>query len=221
MYLSADSISKVLSAVTSIQIERGFTTVSRLAERLLLGTFQSRDIVSSLLKMGLLVRRGSKIYISDSGRRMIRVVMTGGVFDLIHVGHMATLEEARRLGDMLVVVVARDTSVQRAKGRKPVNGELSRLRVVRGLRSVDAAVLGNRGDMYRVALKLRPDVIALGYDQEHSEMRIARELRSRELRTQVKRLKVQVPGVKTSNIMSLIGSQSILRRGRPRDQAKP
>jgi len=151
---------------------------------------------------------GSKIYLTDLGRGRLRVVMTGGVFDLIHVGHMATLEGARRLGDILVVVVARDVSVKRTKGRSPFNDETSRLRIVRGLKPVDAAILGDKHDMYRVTQLIRPDVIALGYDQKHDEAKIAEEMRRRGMPIRIIRLRAQVPGAKTSNILTQIGSES-------------
>jgi len=208
MSLKAGMIKRSLSAIMSIQVERGFATIVRLAEYLSLSTAESRDIISNLVRTGLATRSESKIFITDRGRHRIKVVMTGGVFDLIHMGHIATLEEARRLGDMLAVVVARDISVQRTKGRNPLNDEASRLRVVRSLKPVDAAILGDKRDMYRTAQLIEPNVIAIGYDQKHDEGRIVVELRRRGVRTQVKRLRVQVPGVKTSNILSQIGSES-------------
>jgi len=204
----ADLTKRALSALMSIQVEKGFSTVSMLSGRLSLSMAESRDTVSSLIKKGFVTRSGSKIHLTALGRRRLKVVMAGGVFDIIHMGHVATLEGARRLGDILVVVVARDLSAQRIKGRSPLNDEISRLRIVRSLKPVDAAILGDKYDMYRVAQRIGPDVIALGYDQKHDEAKIAEELRSRGMLIRVKRLVVQVPGAKTSNILTQIGSGS-------------
>ena len=204
----ADLIKRPLSALMSIQVEKGYSTVRRLSGRLSLSMAESRDAITKLVKKGYVRKVGSKIYLTDLGRGRLKVVMTGGVFDLIHMGHMATLEGARRLGDMLVVVVARDVSAQRTKGRSPINDEASRLRIVRSLKPVDAAILGDRHDMYRVTQLIRPDVIALGYDQKHDEAEMAEELRRRGMPTRIKRLRARVPGAKTSNILTQIGSES-------------
>jgi cytidyltransferase-like protein len=197
-----------LSVIMAIQVEGVFATIGQLAHRLSLSASESRDIVSELVRGGLVTRRGSRIHLTDGGRHSIKVVMTGGVFDLIHTGHIATLEGAKRLGDMLVVVVARDISVQRTKGRSPLNDEAARLRVVQSLKPVDAARLGDKRDMYVVVQSIGPDIIAIGYDQKHEVRRIVRELKRRGLRAQVMRLRVRVPGAKTSNILSQIGSES-------------
>jgi len=204
----ADLYKRPLSALMSIQVEEGFSTVKRLSGRLSLSMAESRDKISNLIKRGYVKKVGSKIYLTDPGRRRLKVVMTGGVFDLIHLGHMATLEGARRLGDILVVVVARDVSVQRTKGRSPLNDETSRLWIVRSLKPVDAAILGDKHDMYRVTQLIKPDVIALGYDQKHDEAKIAEEMRRRGMPIRVKRLRIQVPGAKTSNILMQIESGS-------------
>ena len=118
---------------------------------------------------------------------MVRV-MAQGVFDLLHLGHVHYLCRARELGDELVVVVASDATVRRRKHEPIMPGEM-RVELVGALRCVDRAVLGSEGgDPYAVVEELRPDIIALGYDQEHDEREIAAELRRRGLPTRVVRL---------------------------------
>src|ERR1041385_1111523 len=95
-------------------------------------------------------------------------VMTTGVFDLLHPGHLHMLEEAKKLGDELVVVLARDESAEREKHR-PITPEEHRRRMVEALKPVDKAVLGHRGDYYRIVTELKPDIIALGFDQKFDE----------------------------------------------------
>ncbi len=113
--------------------------------------------------------------------------MASGVFDLIHLGHVHYLEEAKKLGDELVVVVARDSTVRKEK-HEPITPEEFRRNLVESLKPVDRAVLGGEGDIFKVVEELRPDVIALGYDQYHDAERIEAELKKRGLDIKVVRL---------------------------------
>lgn len=117
---------------------------------------------------------------------MVRVMATG-VFDLLHTGHVQFLTEARRLGDELVVVVARDSSARRFK-HEPIMGEAARVQLVAALKPVDRAVLGHEGSIYEILDEIRPDIIALGFDQIHNEDKILEECRKRGLETKVVRL---------------------------------
>ncbi len=92
-------------------------------------------------------------------------VVAFGVFDLLHPGHLAFLAAARKRGDELVVVVTRDARARAEKGRAPVFDERERLVMVRSLRMVDRAVLGDPPGCWRVLDRLRPDAIAVGHDQ--------------------------------------------------------
>lgn len=93
--------------------------------------------------------------------------MAQGVFDILHPGHLHYLRESKRLGDELVVVVARDSRVTGRKDTYFDEGE--RLEMVKALKPVDSAVLGHEGDIYRTVEEVDPDVITLGYDQPHDE----------------------------------------------------
>ena len=105
-----------------------------------------------------------------------RVVLASGVFDLLHLGHVKFLEEAKRAGGenaKLVVIVARDSTVKDTKGRKPIMPENQRRALVESLRVVDVAVLGIEDfDVGEVIERVKPDVIALGYDQVDMEQRV-------------------------------------------------
>src|SRR5439155_1741679 len=113
--------------------------------------------------------------------------MATGVFDLLHPGHLYFLREARKLGDELWVVVARDRTARRFK-HEPITPEDSRLQLVEALKPVDRAVLGHEGNIYDILDEIRPDVIAIGFDQVHDEDRILEECRKRGLSTKVVRL---------------------------------
>jgi len=94
-------------------------------------------------------------------------VMVFGTFDLLHPGHEYFLKEAKKRGDFLTVVVARDSTVLEVKSRLPQESEIERLEKIRNLAYVDRAILGSAGkDKYGIVRKEKPDVICLGYDQE-------------------------------------------------------
>lgn len=98
-------------------------------------------------------------------------VMATGVFDIIHPGHIHFLSESRKLGDELVVVVARD-STARKNGKEPIFDERARLMIVSSIRYVDRAFLGHEGNIYETVRDLKPDIITLGFDQKFSEQAI-------------------------------------------------
>jgi cytidyltransferase-like protein len=102
--------------------------------------------------------------LSPQERAKIRVVLTGGVFDILHLGHLYTLTEAKKYGDFLVVVVARDEHISK-KGRKPIHSQEYRAKMVEALKPVDGVVIGQDDPMKIVEL-IKPDVIVYGYDQE-------------------------------------------------------
>ena len=104
-------------------------------------------------------------------------VMAVGVFDLLHAGHLHYLEQAKSLGNHLTVVVAHDDTV-RIRKHEPVTNHDLRRRMVEGLKPVDDAIVGNSPDVsiYDILPKVNPDVIALGYDQEHAEDSIRNRL---------------------------------------------
>ena len=99
---------------------------------------------------------------------MVRV-MAVGVFDLLHAGHLHYVEQAKSLGDELIVVVAHDDTVRKQKHEPVTNQELRR-RMVEGLKPVDKAIVGNPPSepIFDILNIVKPDIIALGYDQKHS-----------------------------------------------------
>jgi len=105
-----------------------------------------------------------------------KVVLASGVFDLLHLGHVKFLEYAKKAGGenaKLVVIIARDSTVEKTKGRKPIMSEDQRRTLVESLKVVDEAVLGYENfDIGEVIETIKPDVIALGYDQEDMEKEV-------------------------------------------------
>ncbi|MEM4700413.1 MAG: DUF357 domain-containing protein [Candidatus Nezhaarchaeales archaeon] len=115
-------------------------------------------------------------------------VLVAGVFDLIHPGHLYFLQQAKELGEVYVVV-ARDSTAEKVKGRRPIVPEGQRLKVVSQLKPVDHAVLGEEGDLLKVVERIKPDIVLLGPNQPFSEEELKEELRRRGLETQVLRVK--------------------------------
>jgi len=96
-------------------------------------------------------------------------VMAVGVFDLLHAGHLHYVEQAKQLGDELVVVVAHDDTVRKQK-HEPITNQDLRKRMVQGLKPVDKVIIGNPPTVpiFEILGNVKPDIIALGYDQKHS-----------------------------------------------------
>ncbi len=96
-------------------------------------------------------------------------VMAVGIFDLLHAGHLHYVEQAKSLGEELVVVIAHDETVRKQK-HEPVTGQDLRRRMVEGLKPVDEAIIGNPPGVpiFEILKQIDPDLIALGYDQKHS-----------------------------------------------------
>jgi FAD synthetase len=116
-------------------------------------------------------------------------VLASGVFDLLHYGHIRFLEEAKRAGgprSRLVVIIARDETVRRLKGKKPIMPEDQRRALVEALKVVDEALLGYEDmDFGAVIDKIRPDIIAVGYDQDDVERQTLRALEEKKLSLRV------------------------------------
>ena len=110
---------------------------------------------------------------SKSEGRKRKIVLASGVFDLLHLGHVKFLEEAKKAGGPnaeLVVIVARDSTVEKRKGTKPIMPENQRCALVDSLKIVDCTILGFEGfDIGKVIEKIKPGVIVVGYDQEGME----------------------------------------------------
>ena len=97
-------------------------------------------------------------------------VMAQGVFDILHPGHLHYLKESKKLGDELVITIARDSRVKEKKGL--YFDENDRREMVESLKPVDRAILGSEGDIYSTVKEIDPDIITLGYDQKHDEQEV-------------------------------------------------
>ncbi|HLC50335.1 MAG TPA: adenylyltransferase/cytidyltransferase family protein [Candidatus Nanoarchaeia archaeon] len=131
----------------------------------------------------------------------MKTVMCAGTFDIVHPGHLFFFSEAKKLGDKLVVVVARDETSERIKGRKPLHNERERLEAIRSLDIVDEAVLGKSGSIFNIIEEIKPSVICLGYDQRVQKQELEDELKKRNLKADVYRIGSYMPNVYKSSKM--------------------
>jgi FAD synthetase len=122
-----------------------------------------------------------------------KTVLATGVFDLLHLGHLRFLEESKRRGGRgarLVVVVARDRTVSKRKGKLPVMPEGQRRILVGALRVVDRAILGREEiDLLGILEEVNPDIVCVGYDQIQIQRAVADLIRRERLPIRVSRIR--------------------------------
>jgi len=123
----------------------------------------------------------------------IKTVLATGVFDLLHIGHLRFLEESKKKGgpgSKLVVVIARDKTVFRRKGKGPVVPEDQRRELVAALKVVDRAILGREEiDLLGILEEVKPDVVCVGYDQDKIRVAVTRLIRKEGLAVRVVRIR--------------------------------
>jgi len=135
--------------------------------------------------------------IQDSGSK---IVLAGGVFDIIHPGHINTLNDAKKLGDVLVVVVATDKTAIKMKRRKPLHNAKLRQELVSSLIMVDLCIVGDEEDIFKTVDFVKPQIIVLGYDQAHQEKFIIDGCKKINLDVRVDRLESPIPETSSSTI---------------------
>lgn len=131
----------------------------------------------------------------------MKKVMCFGTFDILHEGHRFYLAQAKKLGDYLAVVVARDETVKEVKKRQPLNSEAVRLKNLQQLGIADKVVLGHSGDKLKIVEEEKPQVICLGYDQSFFTDKIKEKLQQRGLDVEVVRLPAYKPDVYKSSLI--------------------
>ena len=129
-------------------------------------------------------------------------VMVFGAFDGFHPGHLNFLKQAKKYGDYLIVVVARDQRVKKVKGCLPKKSEKERLKEIKRQKLVNLVLLGQKKNPYQIIKKVRPDVICLGYDQKIFTQDLPRFLKETGLKTKIYRLKPYKEKIYHSSIIN-------------------
>lgn len=136
------------------------------------------------------------------GRKMTRVLATG-TFDILHPGHVLYLQKAKELGEELYVIVSRDAMVHHKP--KPIIPEDQRLKIIQALKVVDNARLGSERDIFEPLYEIKPDIIALGFDQHFDEKTLKEQLMKRQIDAEVIRLPYEDGG-------ELSGTEDIIKK---------
>ncbi len=134
-----------------------------------------------------------------------RIILAGGVFDIIHPGHIHTLKAAKALGDILVVAIATDKTAQKMKKRLPLHNQELRCELVDCLSMVDVAIVGHEKDIFETVKIVKPTIIALGYDQIHQEKFISDGCNQINLDIEIVRLQSPIPKLSSSDIEKKYG----------------
>lgn len=138
-----------------------------------------------------------------------KVVLASGTFDLLHLGHVRFLEEAKKAGGKnaeLIVIVARDNTVKARKGKKPIMPEDQRRALVESLKVVDEAILGWEDfSINKVIERIKPDIIAVGHDQVGIESEVIKAIEE-------KRVSIEIAKIGRFGKRELDSSSKIVRK---------
>lgn len=193
-----DAFDKEIITAFFVASLSGDTATEIIRKKLALNPEYIQERIEHLVKNGFI--ESNKNSLTDLGRNSIRVVLAGGVFDIIHPGHIHTLRAAKALGNVLVVVIATDKTAQKMKNRIPLHNMELRKDLVRSLSMVDYAIVGYEGDIFKSVEIIKPNIIALGYDQVHQEKFIIDGCKKIGIDVSIARLQSPIPDIKSSKI---------------------
>ena len=188
---------KILSTLYVSQIT-GENAIDKILENDMVSEEQISEKIEKLTQDNLVNQ--DKMTLTEIGRGSLRVVLAGGVFDIIHPGHISTLNAAKTLGDVLVVVVATDNTAVKMKKRRPIHSQEQRQELVNSLSVVDLCLIGQENDIFKTVNLVKPQIIALGYDQVHQEQFITEGCKKIKLDAKVARLQSPIPESSSSKI---------------------
>ena len=188
---------KILSTLYVTQIT-GENPTEKILENSMISEEQISEKIEKLTQNNLVNQ--DKMILTEIGRGSLRVVLAGGVFDIIHPGHISTLNAAKTLGDVLVVVVATDNTAVKMKKRRPIHSQEQRQELVNSLSVVDLCLIGQENDIFKTVNLVKPQIIALGYDQVHQEQFITEGCKKIKLDAKVARLQSPIPESSSSKI---------------------
>src|SRR5688500_6157922 len=160
-----------------------------------------------LIELGLIGKINSEQYkLNTLGRETIKVVLVGGVFDILHPGHIFTLKAAKLLGDILVVVIATETTATKIKKNRVIfhNENLTR-EMVSSLNFVDLALIGKEGTLFDTIEHVKADMIAVEYEELHTDKIIEQNGKKRNRNVRILSLNAPIPNMKTSELKRDLG----------------
>ena len=192
----------ILSSIFVCQTSEG-SVLDHIKEKSMLSTDEINSKIDELIKNQLI--NEDRKTLTVKGRNSLQIVLAGGVFDIIHPGHIHTLNAAKALGDILVVVVATNNTAVKMKKRDPLHTQEQRKELVNSLSMVDLCLIGQENDIFKTVNHVKPQIIALGYDQIHQEKFIIDGCKKIELDAKVARLESPIPKSSSSDIKKEYG----------------
>lgn len=130
---------------------------------------------------------------TQNKQKQNKKIMAFGTFDILHLGHIHYLTKAKKLGGVLIVIIARDENVKKIKGKYPIHNEKERQKIIASLKIVDKAILGDLTDFTKKIKREKPEVIAVGYDQPKTNKELEEEIKKINLKIQIKRINSKNP----------------------------
>ena len=191
-------IEKIILSIMYVSQINGKLPIESIKEKTMFSEEQIKEEISKLIEKNLV--NEDQITLTEMGRDSIHIVLAGGVFDIIHPGHISTLNAAKALGDVLVVVVATDNTAVKMKKRRPIHSQEQRQELVNALAVVDLCLIGQENDIFKTVNLVKPQIIALGYDQIHQEQYITEGCKKIKLDAKVARLQSPIPESSSSKI---------------------
>lgn len=199
----------ILGSLFISNLEKSLGFLDRLQEKYQIDKKFFYPRILQLLEIGLIEKEknnNNNYRLSILGREALKVVLVGGVFDILHPGHISTLKAAKSYGDLLIVVIATTSTAFKIKNNRRIyHSEELRKELVSALSFVDLALIGKEGTLFDTVEFVKPDIIALGYDQTHTEKYISENCKIRNIDTQVIRLNTPIPRSKSSEIKKELG----------------
>jgi len=193
-----EQIEKSILSTIYVSEITGKNPIEKILENKMVSEEQILKKMDKLIQENLINQ--DKKTLTEIGRGSLRVVLAGGVFDIIHPGHISTLNAAKALGDVLVVVVATDNTAVKMKKRRPIHSQEQRQELVNSLAVVDLCLIGQENDIFKTVNLVKPQIIALGYDQVHQEQFITEGCKKIQLDAKVARLQSPIPESSSSKI---------------------
>ena len=193
-----EQIEKSILSTIYVSEITGKNPIEKILENKMVSEEQILKKMDKLIQENLINQ--DKKTLTEIGRGSLRVVLAGGVFDIIHPGHISTLNAAKALGDVLVVVVATDNTAVKMKKRRPIHSQEQRQELVNSLAVVELCLIGQENDIFKTVNLVKPQIIALGYDQVHQEQFITEGCKKIQLDAKVARLQSPIPESSSSKI---------------------
>ncbi len=195
-------LKKILCLLYEVELSKTSLDIEDFASRLYRTTTEAEKILKHLEEENyVVIMPQNKIVLTEKARKKITIVLTGGAFELLHVGHLHTLKMAKALGDFLAVVLATDITIQKTKGRIPLVTEEDRLKIIRHLKMVDYAQIGSPQPekFFEIIDHVKPNIIALGYDQTRIKASLEQNITFlKERSIEIVQLSSSIPHIKST-----------------------